>query len=180
MDMAMRGALAAAVVALLAVTGCSGEPGGKPATAPLAAATTMPSVTPTTMTAPLSKKQAAERYLAIVKPYNLALERLEQAINQGRPVATVRTLAGKVASANQAHMRDLRATLWPVEVRAPVRELLAESARAQVYWRQAAHASTRSELIQVALKAARHDGSEAASSIRHRLDLGTYDERDYS
>jgi hypothetical protein len=108
------------------------------------------------------------------------VKRLEQAINRGRPLATVRTLAVKVASANAAHMRDLRAVLWPVEVRAPVRDLLAESAQAQVHWRQAAQATTRSALIQAALKAAQHDGSVAAGRIRRQLDLGSYDERDYS
>jgi hypothetical protein len=139
---------AAAVVAVLTVTGCSGESGGRRAAGPLPAAPTVPTASPTptsSTAAPLSKQQAAKRYLAIVKPYNLALERLEQAINRGQPVAMVRTLAGQVAVANQAHMRDLRATVWPVEVRALVRELVAESARAQAYWRrQAARATTRS------------------------------------
>ncbi len=180
----MRAPLAAAAVAaLLAVTGCAGEPGGKRVADTLPASPTPPSASPAatpSSPAPLSQEQAAKRYLAIVKPYNVALERLEQAINSGRPVATVRTLAGQVASANSAHMRDLRTTLWPANVRAPVRELLAESARAQSYWRQAAQATTRSGLIQAVLKAVQHDGSEAASSIRRRLDLGKYDERDYS
>jgi hypothetical protein len=183
-DLAMRGPLTAAVVAaVLAVTGCSGESGGRRAAGPLPAAPTVPSASPTptlSTVATLSKEQAAKRYLAIVKPYNLALERLEQAINRGQPVAMVRTLAGQVAAANQAHMRDLRATVWPVEVRAPVRELLAESARAQAYWRQAARATTRSALIQSVLKAVQHDGSGAAGDIRRRLDLGAYDERAYS
>jgi hypothetical protein len=180
----MRGSLAAAAVAaLLAVTGCAGEPGGKRAADTLPAPPTVPSASPMptpTTPRPLSQEQAAKRYLAIVKPYNVALERLEQAINTGRPVATVRMLAGKVASANAAHMRDLRATSWPVAVRAPVRELLAESAQAQSYWRQAAQANTRSGLIQAVLKAVQHDGSDAAGSIRRRLDLGAYDERAYS
>jgi len=128
----------------------------------------------------LSREQAAKRYLAIVKPYNVALERLEQAINTGRRVATVRTLAREVASANGAHMRDLRATPWPKDVRAPVRELLAEAAQAQAYWRQAAQATTRSGLVQAVLKAAQHDGSEAGGRIRRLLNLGKYDERAYS
>jgi hypothetical protein len=179
----VRGCLAAATVAaLLAVTGCAGAPGRGvadtvpgPATAP----STRPTSTPSTP-APLSQEQAATRYLAIVKPYNIALERLEQAINVGRPVATVRALAAEVASANAAHMRELRATLWPVDIRAPVRELLAESAQAQVHWRQAAQATTRSGLVQAVLQAVEHDGAEAAGRIRRRLDLSKYDERDYS
>jgi hypothetical protein len=180
----VRGPLAAAAVAaVLAVTGCAGESGGRRAAGPLPASPTVPSASPTptsSTAAPLSKEQAAKRYLAIVKPYNLALERLEQAINRGQPVAMVRTLAEQVAAANQAHMRDLRATVWPVEVRAPVRALLAESARAQAYWRQAARATIRSALIQAVLKAVQHDGSDAVGDIRRRLDLGAYDERVYS
>lgn len=180
----MRGPMAAAAVAaLLALTGCSGEPSGEGVADTLPGPPTAPSASPaptTTTPRPLSQEQAAKRYLAIVKPYNVALERLEQAINTGRPLATVRTLARQVASANAAHMRDLRTTAWPVEVRAPVRELLAESAQAQVYWRQAAQATTRSGLMQAMLTAVQYDGSDAAGRIRRRLDLGKYDERDYS
>lgn len=178
----MRGSLAAAAVAaLLAVTGCAGVPGkGIADTVPTATTASSAHSTSTLSTpAPLSQEQAARRYLAIVKPYNIALERLEQAINTGRPMATVRTLAAEVASANAAHMRELRATLWPMDVRAPVRELLAESAQAQVHWRRAAQATTRSGLVQAVLQAVEHDGTQAAGRIRRRLDLSEYDERDY-
>src|SRR5437867_12286990 len=103
----MRAPLAAAAfAALLAVAGCSGEPAGQRAADTLTAAPTASSASPAPTTAgPLSKERAATRYLAIVKPYNVALERLEQAINRGRPLAMVRTLAAGVASANAAHMR---------------------------------------------------------------------------
>jgi hypothetical protein len=178
----VRGSLAAAAVAaLLAVTGCAGVPGkGIADTVPTATTASSAHSTSTLSTpAPLSQEQAARRYLAIVKPYNIALERLEQAINTGRPMATVRTLAAEVASANAAHMRELRATLWPMDVRAPVRELLAESAQAQVHWRRAAQATTRSGLVQAVLQAVEHDGTQAAGRIRRRLDLSEYDERDY-
>jgi hypothetical protein len=39
---------------------------------------------------PLTIKQAARRYLGIVRPYNVALERLEQAINGGQSLAALR------------------------------------------------------------------------------------------
>ncbi|GII55482.1 hypothetical protein Pth03_38710 [Planotetraspora thailandica] len=174
-----------AVMAAVAVTigGCSGttgavsRPGSSAAPSMDGSATTVPTPAPAK---PLSQKQAAIRYLKTVKPYDIALERLEQAINTGRPAATLRELAAKVASANAAHMRDLRDVPWPLAVRAPIKALRAESAKAQVYWRQAAQAKTRGELVQAVLEAARHDGSVAAGKIRSLLHLAKYEESVYS
>jgi hypothetical protein len=193
----MRGVLVViAAATVVAVTGCSGasaveseaaSPEPRPATAisspAPASALPKPQAQKTTGPTPpksLSRRQAAIRYLAIVKPYNVALERLEKAVNTGRPVATLRAPAAAVASANQAHMRALRNVSWPLAVRAPARELHAESARAQVYWLQASRARSRSELIQAVLSAARHDGTEAAGRIRRLLNLKKYDEGAYS
>jgi len=129
---------------------------------------------------PLSRAQAAKRYLAIVKPYNVALERLEQAFNAGRPLDALRMLSRAVATANDTQMNKLRATLWPTAVRQPMRTLLAESAVAQRYWLQAVEAGTRDELAGSLVTASRHDGSDAAGQIRRALGLGAYDEADYS
>jgi hypothetical protein len=129
---------------------------------------------------PLSPKQAAIHYLASVKPYNVALERLESAINTGKPVTVLRGSAAKVAAANAAHVRDLGGTRWPVTVRTPVRQLRAESGKAQVYWQRAAQAGSRDKVIEAVLKAAQHDGTEAAGKIRRLLHLEKYDERVYS
>jgi hypothetical protein len=129
---------------------------------------------------PLSRRQAAIRYLAIVKPYNVALERLEGAINGGEALPVLRELAGKVAAANVVETRALGRVAWPAPVRGPIRQLRAESGRAQVYWRQAARAGSRDGLIGAVLTAARHDGSEPAATIRRLLQLDKYDERAYS
>jgi hypothetical protein len=130
--------------------------------------------------APLSKGEAAERYLAIVEPYNLALEGLEQAINDGQPPAALRVQAEATAAANEAHMLELQTTAWPTDVQPAVGELLAESAQAQTFWLQAAEAQTRDAVIQAAVSAGEHDGSGAASTIRSLLGLDDYDEDDYS
>jgi hypothetical protein len=193
----MRGVLVAVAAAtVVAVTGCSGAPAvengaASPGPRP-AAAVSSPAPVPTipkprsqkttspTPVKSLSRRQAAIRYLAIVKPYNVALERLEKAINTGRSVTTLRASAAAVASANQAHMRALRNVSWPLAVRASVRELHSESTRAQVYWLRASRARSRSELIQAVLSAARHDGTEAAGRIRHLLNLRKYEEGAYS
>jgi hypothetical protein len=128
----------------------------------------------------LSRAAAAKRYLEIVRPYNVALERLEQAFNAGAPLVRLRALADAVARSNAEHMRQLRATAWPSAVRAPMEQLLAESAAAQPYWRQAAAANTREELARSLLAAARHDGTSSANKIRNALGLDDYDETDVS
>ncbi|NJP32541.1 hypothetical protein [Micromonospora thermarum] len=86
-----------AVLALtvLLVAGCGGgEPGRPPAAAPVWQ-TAAPGA-PTTPTA-LTPAEAKSRYLAIVAPYNTALEELEDAVNSGKPWRTVRTLAAEEA-----------------------------------------------------------------------------------
>ncbi len=172
----MRQLLAAVVMAVLvAVASCSSQP--QMTSAPAGS----PVVPPTTVKPKaLSRAAAAKRYLEIVRPYNLASERLEQAFNAGEPVVRLRTLADAVARSNAAHMRRLRATVWPSAVRAPMKELLVESAAAQPYWRQAAEASTREELARSLVGAARHNGTSSANKIRRALGLDDYDETDVS
>jgi hypothetical protein len=175
-----------AAVAVVIVAGCARQPDQDGTDDPSAAAASEPTAStaapPTT--APrkkaLSRAQAGARYLDIVKPYNIALERLEKGFNSGKPIAELRTLADKVARTNSTQIRQLRATTWPAKVRAPIRKLVAESEAAQRYWRQAAEAGTRNELAQAAVAAGRHDGSEPAADIRKALGLGAYDEDDYS
>lgn len=178
----MRQILAALLgITLLAGAGCSTGTAEQSTTSPVAPPSTA-AASPSTVARPqpLSRAQAAKRYLAIVKPYNVALERLEQAFNAGRPLDVLRTLSRAVATANDTQMNQLRVTLWPTVVRQPLRTLLAESAVAQRYWLQAAEAGTRDELARSLVTASRHDGSDAAGQIRRALGLGAYDEADYS
>jgi hypothetical protein len=120
--------------------------------------------------------QAKTRYLEIVTPYNTALEELENAFNAGKPWTTVRTLAGKVATASAEHARALRATVWPDEVRQPMAALLAETDAAQRYWLLAAQAKTAQELTSAIRSAAKHSGSKQAAEIRSKLGLPPYRE----
>src|SRR6266542_4072341 len=130
-------------ITLLAAAGCSPETVEQTAVSPAVPPTTV--APPSTAARPqaLSRAQAAKRYLAIVKPYNVALERLEQAFNAGRPLDALRALSRAVATANDTQMDELRATLWPTALRQPMRRLVAESAVAQRYWLQATTAGTR-------------------------------------
>ena len=136
----------------------------------------------TTSPAPalLSKEQAAERYLAIVEPYNVALEALEQAVNGPQSVDALRTQAASVAAANDTHVQELKAAAWPADVQPAVDELVAESEQAQTYWLQASEAPTREAAIAAAVSAGEHDGGAAAQAIRSLLGLGDYDEVDYT
>jgi len=137
-------------------------------------------VATTTTPPPLSHERAAERYLAIVEPYNIALEALEQAVNGGQEVGALQAQAAAVATANATHIAELRATAWPADVQPPVDELVAASETAQTYWLQASQAQTRDAVIAAAVSAGEHDGGTAADTIRGLLGLGGYDEDDYS
>jgi hypothetical protein len=128
----------------------------------------------------LSKEQAAERYLAIVEPYNVALEALEQAVNGPQSVDALRTQAASVAAANDTHVQELKAAAWPADVQPAVDEPVAESEQAQTYWLQASEAPTREAAIAAAVSAGEHDGGAAAQAIRSLLGLGDYDEVDYT
>lgn len=176
----MRNAVPGAVIAILvAAAGCSAG-SAAPEAIPT---TTIPSSTAPTSTSPtptvLSREAAARRYLEIVKPYNDALERLEQAINAGRPYATLRPLAGATAGANRGQVAALRAVPWPADVQPAVAALVAESERAQPHWDDAATTGTRNAVIEAVLAAAKHDGSDAAATIRTLLALDQYDEGDH-
>lgn len=172
---------AAAIAALVASAGCSSQSQGT-LTPTVSPASTVRAVAPptTVKSRTLSRAAAARRYLEIVRPYNVALERLEQAFNSGAPLVRLRALADAVAGTNATQMRQLRATVWPSAVRSPMKQLLTESAAAQPYWRQAAEASTREELARSVLEAARHDGTGPANKIRRALGLDDYNETDVS
>jgi hypothetical protein len=176
-------------IVLSAVSGCStADNGAAPAvttgsttdSATAATTTTTTARTTTSVTpVPLAKDEAARRYLDIVTPYNLALEHLEQGINEGRPLAEVHALADATAKANQAHVAALRAVVWPADVVSPMTALIGESELAQPHWDRAALAPNRDAVIE-AVKAAIPGGrSEAATTIRAQLSLDQYEERDY-
>jgi hypothetical protein len=154
-----------------ASSGGSGSSTAPPAQAPVTTTTTPP---------PLSHEQAAERYLAIVEPYNTALEALEQSVNGGQEVGALQAQAAAVATANSTHIAELQATVWPADVQPAVDELVAASGTAQTYWLQASQAQTRDAVIAATVSAAEYDGGTAADTIRSLLGLGAYDEDDYS
>ncbi|MFB9630538.1 hypothetical protein [Nonomuraea helvata] len=174
------------------VTGCSSDPVDAAPPVPLAlpsataaspklhAETVTPSPRATPSPVPLTLDQAARHYLSTVRPYNIALERLEQAINGSQPVATLRRRAAQVATANRTQIGQLTDTAWPRTLRGLMGQLKAESLKAQRHWLLAARARDRDALIQEVLNAARHDGKPAVGKIRTLLRLEQYDEDDYS
>jgi hypothetical protein len=127
-----------------------------------------------TAPAPLSPKEAKGRYLSIVAPYNTAVEELQEALKANRPWRTVRTLAGRVATASAAHAAQLRSTTWPARTRAPIEALLAENDVALRHWRLAAEAATAQALMREIRAAAGHDGGPQADKVRATLGLPVY------
>lgn len=180
----MRSLWIVACAAGLVIGAACSEGAGSRAVDNATSSTTTVTVAPAPSTtspppAPLSHEQAAERYLAIVEPYNVALEALEQAVNGGQPVEALQTQAAAVVAANDTHMQELGATAWPADVQPAVDELVAESEQAQTYWLEASQAQTREALIAAAVSAGEHDGGAAVDVIRSLLGLGEYNEDDY-
>ncbi len=170
------------VVCAALVGGCGGGPAVDGTPAPPVTLGEVTTVAPTTTTTPavLSKEEAAKRYLAIVKPYNVALEQLEKATNDGKPIAELRNLAQATATANETHVRELSAAAWPADVRPAVTALATASGEAQQHWLAAAQAKTRDALIKSFNAAAKASGGDHAKEIRRLLDLAKYNEGDYS
>ncbi|MGX1612570.1 hypothetical protein ACWIF8_01590 [Micromonospora chalcea] len=109
-------------------------------------------------------------------PYNTALEELEDAANAGKPWRTVPTLAADVARTNAAHAVELRETVWPAEVRAPMGALLKENDVALRHWRRASEAADADALMREIRAAAAYSGAREASTVRTALGLPTYRE----
>ncbi len=85
---------AAATAALVAIAGCSSPSQGTLTPTASPASTVRAVAPPTTVKSrTLTRAAAAKRYLEIVRPYNVALERLEQAFNAGAPLVRLRALA---------------------------------------------------------------------------------------
>ncbi|MBQ0905274.1 hypothetical protein [Micromonospora sp. U21] len=133
------------------------------------------SAAPTTPAA-LTVVEAKSRYLAIVAPYNTALEELEDAVNAGKPWRTVRTLAADVARTNAAHAVELRETIWPAAVLAPMAALLKENDVALRHWRRAGEAADVDALMREIRAAAAHSGAKEAGRVRVALELPAYRE----
>lgn len=170
------------VVVLLAgvLAGCSEATNEGATQAPVTESTTSSATSPAEPTpAPLSKPDAARRYLDIVKPYNEALENLEQAINDGQDLEVQQTSAGELVGANEQQIKDLESVVWPADVRDAMAELVAESRKAQPFLREAAQAGSTDDLVEALLAAMEHDGAEPAEKIRAALDLDAYDETEY-
>ncbi|MET8909141.1 hypothetical protein [Micromonospora sp. NPDC004551] len=129
-----------------------------------------------TAPAPLSAKEAKGRYLAIVAPYNTALEELEEALTARRSWQAVRKLAGTVATTSAAHAEQLRATAWPAATQAPVAALLKENDVALRHWKLAAEAGSAAALMREIRAAAAHDGGAQADKVRRSLGLPVYRE----
>jgi hypothetical protein len=141
-----------------------------------------PRSTPSTRQTParLTVAQARPRYLAVTRPYNVALERFETAANNGASVRTLRSRAGTVAAANLAESRLLLSTPWPTTVAGPVRELVRANAAARRHWLLAAAADDLTEMAGHIRRASATGGKEPAAEIRRRLGLPEYDESDYN
>jgi hypothetical protein len=166
--------LVTVLVLTLLTGGCGGAGSGDSSTWVTSPAP--PTTSPTPGAVALTLAQAGPRYLQIVKPYNTALERFEDAAQANTPWRSLRPLAAKVAQANAAHAKALRETRWPIGVRAPMAKLLAETDLAQRDWERAAAAKTADDLAQAVRSAVRHNGSKPAGQIRTLLGLPAYSE----
>ncbi|MEV0282840.1 MULTISPECIES: hypothetical protein [unclassified Kribbella] len=181
--------VAAGVVVLLCVAGC-GEDQPVAATSSSAPSVVTPTAVPsapvastppaTAKPARLTVAAAGERYLAVTRPYNVALERFEKAANSGASVATLQARARAVAAANLAESKALRSIAWPTKVSAQIQALARADAAARPHWLRVAAADSLSEMARNVKLASAESGKAPAAEIRRLLGLPKYDEKDYS
>ena len=197
----MRAVLAlAGVLGLLATVGCddsetrpvAAQTASTPSRSITTSTTSTPSRTPSSPTRPgkvpssqpaptrLTVVQARSRYLAVTRPYNVALERFEKAANSGASIQTLRTRARAVAAANLAESRLLLSTAWPARIKRSTQELARVETSARQHWLRVAAADTLTEMAGHIRRAVAAGGKEPATEIRRRLGLPKYDESDYS
>jgi len=188
----MREVLAVAcVVGLLGVAGC-GDSGNLPVAAATSSTPAVPSAEPTTAPrgtpiatekpapARLTAAQAGKRYLAVTRPYNVALERFETAANSGASAQTLRARARSVAAANLTESKLLLSIAWPTTVTSQIAELARADASARPHWLKVAAADSLSEMAGHIRRASAAGGNSPAAEIRKLLGLPKYDESDYS
>ncbi|HET6989575.1 MAG TPA: hypothetical protein VFI00_23310 [Kribbella sp.] len=133
-----------------------------------------------TTPAALSLAAAGKKYLAITRPYNVALERFEKAANDGASVSTLRARAKTVAAANLTESRALLSIAWPTKVSAQIRALAKADAAARPHWLRVATADTKSDIAHHVKLASAAGGKAPSTQIRQLLGLPKYDEKDYS
>ena len=178
------------VVGLLFVAGC-GEGGEQPvAASPSSASVSVaPSTTPSAVRsvpvvratpAPLSVTAAGKRYLEVTRPYNVALERFENAANSGASVKTLQARARAVAATNLAESRALLSIAWPAKVSTQIQALVRADAAARPHWLRVATADSLSAMARHVKLASAEGGTSPAAEIRRLLGLPKYDEKDYS
>ncbi|WP_132156145.1 hypothetical protein [Kribbella antiqua] len=134
----------------------------------------------TTTPARLSVAAAGKRYLAVTRPYNVALERFEKAANSGASVSTLQAQARAVAAANLTESRQLLLIAWPTKVNKQIRALAKADAAARPHWLQVAAADSLSDMARHVKLASAESGKAPAAEIRRLLGLPKYDEKDYS
>lgn len=135
---------------------------------------------PTAKPARLSVAAAGQKYLAVTRPYNVALERFEKAANSGASVETLQARARAVAAANLAESKALLSIAWPVKVSAQIQALARADAAARPHWLRVAAADSLSEMARHVKLASAESGKAPAAEIRRLLGLPKYDEKDYS
>lgn len=177
--MLKAGAVVVGVALAMAACGSGGDDAAGSSGEPSSTTAQVAETTTSTTAAPLSVPDAATQYMAIVDPYNRALEALEQAVNIGQGLDAVRQHITALVAANATQIEQLGAVAWPDVVQPAVTELLAESELAQEAWVRAEQATSMEAMVTELIAAGEHDGSTPAGTIRDLLGLDEYDESDY-
>jgi hypothetical protein len=158
-----RRSIAALLIAVAALAGCTSDP--VPARPVAAAATAKPSPAPT----PLTKAQAAKIYLDAVTPVNNAVTKLNVALKTGN-LKRIRARAKISAKANQEFLATLTDTLWPTGVQRHADKLAESVARDQGAYTALSQARSQSA-VEEAAAGISSDASQA-QLMRVKLGLG--------
>ncbi|MEU8224396.1 hypothetical protein [Kribbella sp. NPDC048915] len=163
-------ASAPASVTPSAPDGAYGPPSSAPS-APVVRASAPPALT---------VAAAGAKYLQITRPYNVALERFEQAANENMSLTTLQNRAKAVAAANLAEYTALRSVVWPAKVSTQMRALAKADLAARPHWLAVAASKSNDEMADHLKRATAAGGKAPSAQIRKLLGLPKYDEKDYS
>jgi hypothetical protein len=140
-----------------------------PGYAPAAASSSVPPKAPAATT--WSKAEAAQRYLTLVKPVNIALAEWSETTDS-TPMAKSKAIASRIAVAQDAFARGLDAGHWPADVKKDVAELTTHILRSRLAWKAVANAKTSQEVIDLSNVSALNDPAAPAAATAVRIKLG--------
>ena len=137
--------------AVLSLCACAGQEkqGESVLVTATVTATSSASLTPASTPTPVywSQKEAAERYLTMVKPVNAAITEMGSTFEVSDETwRTLRSQCAAIVTANDVFMRSLASGSWAPSIRPAVDAVITSSSASHSWWVRCAAAKSREEI----------------------------------